>query len=431
MNLEQWAETLLSEPVPAAAIDLHVKDAVAAFLVGVNTEEGAALARLYGARIGPANWIAAAAAIVRLSECDDIHLASCVTPGSVVIPIALALAQSSSEREFHRAVAAGYAAGLHLGLGIGGAKALACGVWPTLFAAPLMAAVTASCLSGHGPDRLSHAMALALAGSSGRLGRPIGTPSGRWFLLAQAVLKGIHAAEAAGQRFRGDLTILSRPWLSASAGHDEVDLAGFDSSPAAPLITEVGFKPFPIARQGANAVIAFQRLLSQGLDPNRIQAIEVFVPAMNVALLSRPARADDRLSLLCNMGFQLACAALAPEMLYDTARSGQPPGPLLEFAGRVSVTAAPDLESYLPDHWPARVRIDTGSERMEETIVKAPFDHGEAGLSQVLNDKWKRLIPSQTENGLLDGGHAVLWQRIVACVSMAAQQRPHPDPIQG
>ena len=52
-------------------------------------------------------------------------------------------------------------------------------------------------------------------------------------------------------------------------------------------IAHVAFKPFPIARQGANAVVAFQRLLSKGIDPTRIDAIEVFVPAINVALLNR------------------------------------------------------------------------------------------------------------------------------------------------
>src|SRR5437016_5184247 len=82
---------------------------------------------------------------------------------------------------------------------IGGGRALAGGVWPTLLAAPLMAAVTASCLSFHDPGRLAHAMALAISGISGRLGRTVGASTGRWFLLGEAVLRGLLAAEAAGQ----------------------------------------------------------------------------------------------------------------------------------------------------------------------------------------------------------------------------------------
>ena len=112
MILQSWAEHLLNARSSPDVIDLHVKDTLAAFLAGVRTKEGQALSELYGRRADPAELAAAAAAIARLSECDDIHLASCVTPGSVVIPVALALAGNRGEDDFNRAVAAGYAAGL-------------------------------------------------------------------------------------------------------------------------------------------------------------------------------------------------------------------------------------------------------------------------------------------------------------------------------
>jgi len=301
-----------------------------------------------------------------------------------------------------------------------------------------MAAVTASCLSGPDQDRLAHAMALALSGISGRLGRPVGTRSGRWFLLGEAVLRGLRASDAAGHGFRGDLTLLSKPWLTAQAGHDEVNLGAFDSSAPA-SICEVGFKPFPIARQGANAVVAFQSLLSKGLDPKRIGTIEVFVPAMNAALLNRPVLDDDRLSRLSNIGFQLACAALAPEMLHDVERAGQPAAPILEFARRVTVRAASDLEAHLPDRWPARVVVNTSSERLEETVIGTGFDHDASNLTQVLRDKWRRLLLPQDMRDLFEtgfrgttlAGRAHLWQRIDACVSMAAQERREQEPIKG
>ena len=302
-----------------------------------------------------------------------------------------------------------------------------------------MAAVTASCLSGHDQGQLAHAMALALAGTSGRIGRPTGMPSGRWFLLAEAVARGIRASVAAGQGFRGDLALLSKPWLAAQAGHDEVAMARFESSAPAPSISDVGYKPFPIARQGANAVIAFQLLLSKGLDPHRIVAIQVFVPAINAALLSRPVANDDRLSRLSNIGFQSACAALAPEMLYDPERKDRPDVPLMDFARRVSVMSAADLEAHLPGRWAARVVVNTDSDRFEETIIAAPFDHDAPDLAQGLREKWRRLLPAQDardffENNLRGTGserRAVLWQMIERRVSMAAQQRREPEPIKG
>ena len=438
MILQSWAERLLHAPWSPDVIDLHVRDTLAAFLAGGATGDGQALSALCGARADRTELAAAASAIARLSECDDIHLPSCVTPGSVVIPVALAFTGKNNEDDFNRAVAAGYASGIRLGLGIGGAKALAGGVWPTLLAAPLMAAVTASCLSGHDSGQLAHAMALALSGTNGRLGRPTGAPSGRWFLLAQAVSKGIRASVAAGQGFRGDLTLPSKSWLAAQAGHDEIDIAALESDTRAASIFDVGYKPFPIARQGANAVTAFQRLLSQGLDSRRIETIQIFVPAMNVALLSRPVAEGDRLSRLSNMGYQLACSALVPEMLYDVERRERTDIPLMEFAQRVSVISAPDMDAHLPDHWPARVVVNAGQHRLEETVIDASFDHDAPGLAEKLNDKWRRLLSKDAADFFDDAAQrkgserrAVLWQMIERHVSMAAQSKREPKPAQG
>jgi len=433
MILQSWAEQLLKTPSSPDVVGLHMIDTVAAFLAGARTKEGQALRDLYGGRSDISEIVAAAAAITRLSECDDIHLPSCVTPGAVVVPVALALGGNRGDLQFHAAVAAGYAAGLRLGMAIGGARSLAHGVWPTLLAAPLMAAVTASCLSGQDPDRLAHAMALALAGSSGRLGRPVGAPSGRWFLLGEAVWRGLRASGAAGRGFRGDLTLLSKPWLMAQAGHDGVDIGMFDSSAPASM-SDVGYKPFPIARQGANAVVAFQNLLVKGLDPQRIATIEVFVPAMNAALLNRPVVDDDRLSRLSNIGFQLACAALAPELLYDVERATRPAAQILEFARRVIVAPASDLDAHLPHRWAARVVVNTDGERLEETVIGAPFDHDAPNLSQVLRDKWRRLLRPQDASDVLENAllgpapevRARLWQRIDGCVSMAVQVKREP-----
>jgi 2-methylcitrate dehydratase PrpD len=398
--------------------------------------DGQAISALYGRYAD--GTAAAASAIARLSECDDIHLASCVTPGSVVIPVALAFAGKSGGEDFNRAVAAGYAAGIDLGMGIGGAKALAGGVWPTLLAAPLMAAVTASCMRGHDAGQLAHAMALALGGANGRIGRPAGTPSGRWFAMAEAVAKGVRASEAAGRSFHGDLALLSEQWLNAQAGQNDVDMEGFASAAPSPSILDVGYKPFPIARQAVNAVTAFQGLLSKGLDLKRIETIEVFVPAMNVALLSRAVVDDDRLSRLSNMGYQLACAALAPDMLYDCERRAGADIPLMEFARRVSVIAAADMDAHLAEHWPARVVVKTTGERLEETLIAAPFDPDAPGLAAKLNDKWRRLLPRDA-HGFFDDAvqrnvaerHALLWQIIERHVSMQSPLGHEPKPAQG
>ena len=428
MTLQSLAENLLRAPRQSDVINLHVADTLAAFCIGARTAEGKALSAYYRGSADRAERAAAAAAIARLSESDDIHLASCVTPGAVVVPIALAFADRGSADDFDRAVSAGYAAGLRLGIAIGGAEALSAGVWPTLLAAPLMAAVTASCLRGHDRSQLVHAMALALAGANGRLGRPAGSSSGRWFLLAEAVLKGLRASEAAEQGFRGDVSLISKPWLSAQAGHDEVEIAALDSSSPAPSIAEVDFKPFPVARQGMTAIIAFQHFLNGGLDPDRIETIEVFVPKMNVPLLSRRASDDDRLSRLCDIGFQLGCAALAPGVLEDAERTPTPDVPLAEFARRVSVRPSADLDAHLPNRWAAKVVVVAGRDRLEETVIGTPLDHDAPNLAQRLGEKWRSLLAPEDFRAITrdpaSGQPGLLWQQIERRVSMPSESVP-------
>jgi len=413
VQLEDWAAQLLAiEPSPEL-VALHVNDTIAAFLTGLDTADAHALARFYGRR-SETERAAAAAAIARLSECDDIHLASCATPGAAVVPVALALSGKSDEQTFHRAIAAGYAAGISVGKAIGGTKALQGGVWPSLIAAPLMAAVTASCLSGHDASGLAHAMALALAGASGRIGRPTGAPSGRWFAFAESVLKGVRAAEAAGQGFRGDLQLISPAWLAAHAGHEDIGADIFASAP--PALAETGFKPFPIARQGLNAVIAFQNLLAKGLDPQHIEGVQVFVPGINAALLSRPATEQDRLSRISNIGYQLACAAFVPDLLHDPERTAPTGLPLIEWARHIMLTQAQDLNVHLPDRWAASVVVNAKGERFEETVVQSPFDGDAPDVKEALTKKWRRIASKGAEDALTGTeqhrNYATLWQNV-------------------
>ena len=398
MSLHRWGERLLHAPASREVIDLHVRDVAAAFLVGLRTNDGQTFARHVKESSNPAELAVAMSAITRLSECDDIHLASCVTPGAIVIPIALAFADGHNEDAITRAISAGYAAGIGFGTAIGGPRAFTRGVWPTLAAAPVMAAATASCLISGDPERLAHAIALALPYSNVH----VVDPSLRWSQFGLVVSHGMRAAEAAHRGERGNLDRLP----------DNADAAAFESAVS---IATVGFKPFPIARQGANAVVALQRLMAKGCEPRQIDSIEVFAPSINTAFLNRAISESDRLSRLCNMGLQLAGAALATDLLYDSDRKRW--ADVTDFAHRVTVTAASDLESHWPDRWPARVVVHAGGERFEETVIRAPFDHDAPGLLPLLQEKWRRML-SEEDLTLLNLGqpgsvpYATLWQQI-------------------
>src|SRR5207245_4602999 len=79
---------------PREALRLHVADTVGAWVAGSATPEGRALLKFGANRDAMPDRVAMHCALARLSEIDDIHLASGITPGALVVPSALTIAAS-------------------------------------------------------------------------------------------------------------------------------------------------------------------------------------------------------------------------------------------------------------------------------------------------------------------------------------------------
>src|SRR5467141_3432621 len=80
-------------------LELHVIDTIGALLASTQTAEGQRLLRFRADMQGIAQPVdqlgldlSIRCALARLSEIDDIHLSSMITPGAIVIPGALTLA---------------------------------------------------------------------------------------------------------------------------------------------------------------------------------------------------------------------------------------------------------------------------------------------------------------------------------------------------
>src|SRR5262249_16761839 len=84
-------------PALRERVELHLVDTVGALIASTRTIEGANLLRFRAAMREREEraWaldLATRCALARLSEIDDIHLPSMMTPGAIVIPGALTLA---------------------------------------------------------------------------------------------------------------------------------------------------------------------------------------------------------------------------------------------------------------------------------------------------------------------------------------------------
>ena len=348
-------------------VTLHTVDALVCLAAGSVATEGASLLAFYReAGAGDAaSSPAGASAVIRFTEWDAIHVPSCATPDAMAVPAALWFAQD--QKTYVKAVAAGHAAGVALSEAVGGVSALP-ETWPGLFAAPAVAAVSAAIALGLSDEQLAQALVLAMAGSSGRNGRPSGMPSARWLVIGEATLKGIRAALAAKAGVKGDLDLLSPGWMKGQAAA----AGALEERHIDPMaIARVGLKPFVSARQGINAVQAFVSLLQNGVDPEAIGTVQVFLPPVAVPVVSRPLILEDRLSTIAHLGLQFGIAAFDPARQMDVDRSRPFDADVLEFAKRVTITADENLSA---DGWPSRVVV---SERGQTREAVWPQGSGE------------------------------------------------------
>jgi 2-methylcitrate dehydratase PrpD len=358
-RLQRIAEFVQGASLPKehARLQAGFVDACVALLAGARSPEGRALLTL--AAQTEAERAGLATAIIRSTEVDDIHLASCTTPSSVAVAVALCDDQPSDPQTVLSAVSVGIELIIRLGLAIDGPNALYRGIWPTCFAAPLGAAATRARLRGLDVDKTVHALSLALMASSGRIGRFAGTPSGRWVLIKTAVAIGMQAADAAAAGFKGDPALLEADWLETAQGIT-ADLSKLtDGLGDVSMAGALSMKPFSTARQALAPTTALQTLLANGLDPAAVQRIQVSVPSAYSKMISQPIT-PSRSSGYVSAAFQMALAALRPQALWDLERSSVMTDPaILDFASRISVVVEPAFDALYPGRWPARISVET------------------------------------------------------------------------
>src|SRR5579871_5386666 len=362
--------------LPAAQFErlrLHLTDTVVAAVAGARIPEGRAL-RLIGGENDLASQIGRQAAAARLTEIDDIHLASCTTPSAGIVPIALRIAahlRQFDADEVASAIWVGTEMTVRLGLAIDGPQVLYRGIWPTYFAAPLGAAAAAARMLRFGETRTAHALSLALMPVTG----------------------GIAAALAARAGYAGDPELLDKSWLADTHGIalDRDVLAG--ALGASSVYSTLSMKPFCSAKQGIAAVEAFRALLQEGMRIEAIEKVRVHVPKAYAAMISARAVPGARQSTMVSVAHQIALAVLAPQRLYDVDRSAAgEDAAVAGLAAKIEVVPDATLEQFYPQHWPAEVEVDAGGQTLRHRVVAALGDPEHPLGAAAIDDKAHRVL---------------------------------------
>ena len=393
--LAAFVSTANASDLPAsdrAILRHHVTDVVAARFAGAACSEGRAVAAFYPPGQG-ADSIAGLATLVRLTETDDIHLASGTTPSSVAVPVALGLAATTpcAPDQLQSAIFVGVETIVRLAMAVGGAGLLYKGIWPTRLGATLGAAATACRVWALSERETRNALSLAALLTSGQTARFHGEPSGRWIIFSVAVGDGIRAALAARAGYLGGESIR----IDQVSGEPvDVQLLVRNLGRTS-VFPELSLKPYCTSRQALPGAEAMRALVAQGLDPAAIEAFTIKVPAAYAAMIGQKLdRAIHSSSYVSGAGMA-AIAALDPASLYDVDRSGVIRNPrIIALAGRGEVSAEPDLDRMYPGRWPARIEVKTANGVLRHEVVEPIGDPGNPIGERELADKARRVLAS-------------------------------------
>jgi 2-methylcitrate dehydratase PrpD len=225
LQIAEWCERVHWDDVPArerAAARLRILDTLGLVYAALDTPAGRIALEIAtrqggapestlatGARL-PAPWTALAhATLAHARDFDDTFADSVVHPGSVVVPVALAVGEATeaSGAEVMLAITLGYEVAARLGAAAG-RNLHARGFHATGVIGPLAAAVTAAKL--YRLDAHATAQAMGLAGSmAGGLMEFLADGSwSKWLHTGWAAHGGIVAAQFAGAGFHGPVSVL-------------------------------------------------------------------------------------------------------------------------------------------------------------------------------------------------------------------------------
>jgi 2-methylcitrate dehydratase PrpD len=376
-----------------ATQEQHFVDAIVGALAGARSADIHRLRAIFCD--GIADQQALLAATIRLTEIDDIHLPSCTTPSSVVVPIALLLGgkTATAHAAMRDALWVGLELLVRLGAAVNGPAILYREVWPTYLATPLAAAATAARLLRLDERQTAIALSIALTLTAGGSGRFDHGASPRWVLHGIAVRLGILAVRVALEGYGGDVELLDRDWLKKSHGVD-LDLArltgGLGSGSA---YAELSMKPYCTAKQAVAAIEALRAILADGTKPDDIRSVVVRVPPPYAQMIDRRADRESRSSTFAGVRYQMALLAYHPDSLHDVARDKLPwDERMVAFMDKVRVERDESLLHHYPTRWPASVTVETPVGEIERTIVDAPGDPGRSFDATALASKAHKVL---------------------------------------
>jgi len=348
------ARLLAGKPVDTSDLEaaaLFTLDAVANAVAGQATAQGEIIGKWADDRAMDAGRRAfVMGALTHILEVDDLHKASVVHPGCVVVPAAWAVAEASGARgpRFLKAVLWGFEAATRVGMAVGPAHYR---IWHnTATCGPYGSAAAAGSLLG-----LDEAQMVDALGNAGT------QSAGLWeFLATGAMTKHLHAgrgaeagvvaAELAKLGFTGPPEILEgkRGFFAATCP---------DADPGAVLaypehrwqVHETSIKPWPSCRHTHPIIDAAQRLRDQvsSIEAIKSVTIKTYQAALNLCDKQSP---ETEYAAKFSLQHTVAAALSDDQVTFASFDEGSR-ARLAPLRAKVTVKLSDALEAAYPARW--------------------------------------------------------------------------------
>lgn len=301
-----------------------------------------------GGCASPAEAALANGTAVHGFEIDDVHVASSLHPGAVVIPAVLAAmtGQIVSGRELITALAAGYEAGIRVGI-CAGVMHSTSGYHVTASVGTVAAGISAARVMGLDAEAALNALGIATTQASGL-----------YSARKNAMTKRLHAGIAARAGVTG--AFLGRRGFTGATDVLEAPFGGFFSTlqgehPPESLLeglgdrwetARVGFKAYASCASSHTTVDALDELMAQGLTADTLERLELSLGrkgAINVGWDYVPGTV---VSAQMNAQYVAAVKLLEGEVFVRQFRDELLADPrVLNLVSRIAIRHDPDIDA--------------------------------------------------------------------------------------
>jgi 2-methylcitrate dehydratase PrpD len=385
-DLAAFASRLKFEDIPPVAVERMkdcVLDSIGCCLHGVTlpwtrkvqemvlAEGGGPVASIFGGggRTSVSQAVLVNGTAGHAFELDDIHKESIVHPGSLALPVAVALAESAggaSGRDLITAMVAGY----EVGTRVGNAATMSLflrGFHPQGTSGAFVAAATAGRMLGLDPGEMQHTLGIVGSQAGGLMAAQEGAMVKR-FHCGRAAQSGVYSALLARRGFTGITNVLEAPY----GGY----LSSLSDKPVPAKLTaglgtvwetaNVGYKPHASVTSIHTALDALADLMSeQQLAADDIARVEAGLSHMTHVHCAWKYEAQGVTAAQMNLYYGLAVIALDGGAFVDQYREDRLHDPrILDFIGRIHASVDPAIEAMGPAfRHAARLKVETRDRR--------------------------------------------------------------------